>query len=343
MNAGLKQMVEQAQAGQSPYGAADDDDAFGRYTRDQMMKEEVLRQTFYTEAAQMSIGEQLVGTQNLDGLRVAFQYPKEGTAEYPVDPNSTVNRQRIGWNDFDMTLYMAQARYAIDDMAKLEGNASQQLSMHRQRTSEALQRRKDENILSTVAHGAVPENVVHLADGEEWNSDTGSDVVERIQRMWSDLMVNAPLTSAQGGDAALAIPMEVWVELNELDMINNIQQALNEYIGRKYNLTILPHRMGLHDDHKYDMRDSAVMMFRGGDTAIHGVLDAAYARSRGVPLVEQTRQFSRGEDYLIKQWFNTKVFEHESGTPDKSPRIALETGINTNVADDDNAGVNSTA
>ena len=302
---------------------------YGETTRDQVLKEEIIRQVLYTESGQLTVGNQVVGTDQLSSLSVDFTYPGEASAEYPVDHDATTERQRITWSDFSMKLYQAQTRYAITDGAKLEGMAEMQMDRTRRRASEALARKKDENILKTLEEGAISENDETLPAGNEWNQDN-VDMVDELWDMWTDILVNAPLNDMNVSNFSVILPIEIWAELNQTELINNVQQRLRDYLGQTFGFSFYPTKMGMHNDNDVDLQDSVIMLIPGGETAVHATLDPQVAASRGVPLTEQRRNWAQGEEWLIKQWFNTKVFEHESGDADASPRIAVRRNVNKN-------------
>ena len=309
--------------------AANSNMNYGENNRDQVLKREVLRQVLYTESSQLTVGNQVIGNQTLDSLSLDFTYPGEASADYPVDHSAQTERQRITWSEFSMKLYQAQTRYAITDDAKLEGMSDMQMNRMRRRASEALARRKDENILKTLEEGAISENDQTMPSGNEWNQDT-VDMVDELWDMWTDILINAPLNDMDIQNFSVILPIEIWAELNQTELINNVQQRLRDYLGQTFGFSMYPTKMGMHDDHNVDLQDTVIMLIPGGDTAVHATLDPGVASSRGVPLTEQRRNWARGEEWLVKQWFNTKVFEHESGSADASPRISVRRNVNMN-------------
>lgn len=316
----------------------------GDTTRDEVLKEELVRQLLYTESGSLSVGTEVIGTQTMTNRSVEFAYPGEMSAEYPVSMDTQADRQRIDWSEFSIRLHRANVRYGISDGAKLEGMGETQMDRTRRRASEALARRKDENILGTLAGGAFSENE---ASDDPWDLDPsngGRDMVDALWEMWKDIVVNAPVNTMDTFDMAVILPAEVYVEINKLEMINNIQQRMRDYLGQAFGFSIYPTKLGMHDDdqpEKYDgpgtsdhsnyaPQDTAIMLQAGSDTALHGELSAQTAAARNVPLVEQERQFGKGEQFIVSQWFNTAVMEHESGEAGKSPRISVRTNVNSN-------------
>lgn len=313
----------------------------GDNTRDEVLKREILRQIITTEADSLSVGTQVVGTQQMDRRSVEFTYPEHTTAEYPVSMDTNTDRQYIEWSDFKIRLKRGQTRYFMSDGAKLEGMGDVHAERMRQRASEALARRKDENILGTLANGAFSENTDSVSNA--WDTTDG-EIIDDLWAMWRDVVINSPLNSMDIQNMSVVLPAEIYAEVNKLELINQVQQRVRDYLGQAFNFTLYPHKIGLdeapmHVDDRFDeqypdtdLRDMAVMVLPGSDTAIHGELSPEVAASAGVPLVEQQREFGKGEDYLISEWFNTAILEHESGSGGETPRIATRTAVNSNAS-----------
>lgn len=301
----------------------------GQTTEDDVLKKQVVREILYKQAGNLSVGTQIVGTDEFDVLDVQFNYPGEMSAEYPVAQDSTTNRQRITWNEFDMSLRRGQSRYFITDSAKLRGVGDLQQNFTQRRSGEAMARRKDENILGTLADGAFSENTQSYSAGGEWDNDD-VDVVDRLHGMWTDILVNAPINNANVNEMAVVLPIEIWSELNQVELINNVQQQLKDYLGQTFGFSLYPTKVGMKEDDQIDLQDTVTMMIPGQDTALHGVLSEDAADDAGVPLVEEERVTGTGEEYLVNQWFNTTILEHESGSGGTSPRIATRTNVNSN-------------
>ncbi|QLG30170.1 hypothetical protein HUG10_21520 (plasmid) [Halorarum halophilum] len=303
--------------------------SFGETTEDDVLRREVVRELLYKQAGNLSVGTQLVDTTTFNMLDVKFDYPGEMSAEYPVAQDTTVDRQKITWNEFDMSLQQGEGRYFIADSAKLRGMGDLQQRFTQQRQGEALARRKDENILETLLGGAPSSNDDTQAGGDEWDT-ANADIVEEMTGMWTDILTNAPINNANIGNFSVVLPIEIWAELNQVELINNVQQQLREYLGSTFGFSIYPTKLGLHEDDQVNLQDEAIMMIPGDETAIHGVLSDEAANSAGVPLVEQERIAGRGEEYIVSQWFNTAIVEHEGAGSGESPRIAVRRNINSN-------------
>lgn len=328
----LQQLMEQADAFGNQGGE------LGDHTRDEVLKPEIVREIIYAQSGTLSVGTELVPTRQMNQKEISFAYPGSTTAEYPVAPDTLADRQRFSWKEFDMRLKRGQTRYFISDDAKLSGMADTQAQRAATEASRALARRKDENILGTLANGAFAEN--QFTASEAWNNGTDSSVntmIDELWQMWESILVNTPTDTMDIQTMSVVVPDEVYTQLNRTKVINNIQQRVENYLEQTFDFQFYPHNIGRHsdsqlqDEYGVNMLDNALMVMEGEDTAIHGELSPQAAASAGVPLTEgPNREFGLGEDYLITQWFNTGIMEHEVASSGETPRVAITSGINAN-------------
>lgn len=304
----------------------------GDTTRDQVLKEEIVREILYTESGSISVGTELVDVQEMPRRKVSFTYPGEMSATYPVAPDTVADKQRITWEEFSLDLQRGHIRYGIADETKLAGMADLQMDTTQERASEALARQKDAEILSTLRDGAYSENV-ETYGSSHWNSEdfSQSELIDGLFDLWRKIIINAPVQSLDTFNMGVVLPAEVYTEVNKLELVNNVQQQIEDYLGRAFGFSIYPHKVGMHPDDPVDLQDTAIMVIPGSDTAIHGELSAETASAQGVPLVESQREFGKGEDYLVSQWFGTGIMSHESQEEGASPRIAVAEDINVNA------------
>lgn len=338
-NQNLEKLVQQAK--QNPEVA----DAFGMnigdsgdHTKDEVLKQEILREIIYANSGEMSVGTELVGTRQMTQKAIKWTYPGSTTAEYPVAPDTLTDRVRFDWSEFGMELKRGQARYFISDDAKLSGMADVQAERAANQASKALARRKDENIVGTLYNGVYQENESTAA--QYWNHPDAGDgvedvMIEELRRMWEQILVNTPLEDTNPGTLQVVLPVQVYTRLSELKLINNIQQSIEDWLSARFDFEFIPHKMGMHEDsqiqekHGFNPQDVCMMILSGDETAIHGELAPGAARTAGVPLTEgPNREFGLGEDYLITQWFNTGVMSHETGNEGETPRIAVRNAVN---------------
>lgn len=338
-NQHLEQLMEQADA----FGRNQGD--VGDHTRDEVLKQDLIREIIYSQSGAMSVGTELVPTRQMDQKAVEWTYPGSTTAEYPVAPDTLADRQRFSWKEFKMRLKRGQTRYFISDDAKLSGMADEQANRAASEASRALAMRKDENILGTLAQGAYTEN--DTAASAYWNDPTAADsddtMIDDLWEMWEQILVNTPLETASTGSLRVVLPVRVYTQLNRLKLINNIQQRTEDYLSQTFDFDFLPTKIYQHEDSQLmdeygvDLENTAMMVMTGENTAVHGELSASAASAAGVPLTEgPNREFGLGEDYLITQWFNTGIMEHETGRSGETPRIAIKEGVNYHAESEGN-------
>lgn len=320
----------------------------GDITRDEVLKQELLRRIVYTSSGELSVGTELVPVQQMNQLGLAFDMPGETSADYPVSNDTQGERRYIEWTEFDIRLEKAIARYFVSDGAKLEGMIGPHMDAMARRTSEALARRKDENILGRLATAAPSEN--ELNADEPWtdydpDGTNNADIQEDLRRMWERILLEAPLSNLDVNNMAVVLPARAYVQLNRQELINNIQQQVRDHLAGTFNFTFYPHKVGMHHDdrslelHGVNLQDKVIMLIPGEDTAVHGELSQQAAAAANVPLVEgPVREAQKGEDYFITQWFETNVMEFEQYGPGKNPRIVVMDGVN-HMADEDHAAI----
>ena len=161
-------------------------------------------------------------------------------------------------------------------------------------------------------------------------------MIDDLWEMWEEILVNTPLETVETGTLRVVLPIRVYTQLNRLKLINNIQQRTEDYLNQTFDFDFIPTRMHHHEDYQMpdtydgaDIADTAMMVMTGENTAVHGELSEEAASAAGVPLTEgPNREFGLGEDYLITQWFNTGIMEHETGVEGETPRISIRHGVN---------------
>lgn len=335
----LQQLMQQASLEQAD-AWGQQGGSVGDHTRDEVLKPEIVREIIYAQSGTLSVGTEIIPTRQMSQKEIRYDYPGSTTAEYPVAPDTLADRQRFSWKSFGMELQRGQTRYFISDDAKLSGMADTQAQRAATEASRALARRKDENILGTLVNGAYSENDFGNAS-EAWNLGTDSSVntmIDDLWKMWEGILVNSPTDTMDVLNMSVVLPDEVYTQLRRTKVINNIQQRVDNYLDQAFNFNFYPVNIGRHSDSQMqdqygvNMLDTCLMVLEGEDTAIHGELSPSAASSAGVPLTEgPNREFGMGEDYLITQWFNTGIMEHETASEGETPRVAVTTGVNTNA------------
>jgi len=274
-----------------------------------VIKAEVIRQVVYKRADFISTGLKVVGVQEFDNLDVKFQFPSYMDVAYPVAEGARAEHGKITWTEFTMSMGKAEGSFLITDEATIRGLDKIQYNTGVRRLAEALAKAKDENILSTLDAGAgqtidcslaaydTPEEAIPAAIGKILQAKGVSD---------QDLR-----------NIACILPVAHWQKLLKLQTIKNVVTSLAEYFGETYGMRIYPTKYS-------GWTNEGIVLLTGADTAVHGVLRAP----PGIPLVETKRHEGVGTEYIVRQFFATKVIP-ESSTQTTSNRIVKLTNLDS--------------
>ena len=282
----------------------------GETTSDDVVKANVIKEIIWKQTDLISVGTDIVPERTFNSLDVDFSYPSEIEGEYPVAENSTVDRERLQWNEFDLELHQAEARFMLTDVARVrEAEANLQNEMSVQRAAEAIAKKKDENILTTLLDGGPADNVVDATEG--WNTANGDPEADIVEA-WNNIFANSNVNEEDVQNTVVVAPATTFGSLNSLELIGNVQQRVRDYIEDAYGISIRLSRT---------LENDAIVAVQGEQTAIHGVLDHP-----AIDDVETERVFGRGQDWLTRQFFNTAIIEDE-GLDNQSYRISKIEGV----------------
>jgi len=282
-------------------------------TSDIAYRKEILKEIIYKASNLKVVGTKILPIRNLTNLDVKLQFPTErgkgAIKKYPVPENALPPFEAITWIPYEYTLEKFVDRFIISDEAVIRGQSAIQNQMEVRRVIDAAAKAQDAEILDTVIAGAHTGAgyFVDIAGTYEWdaaNADPEADVVKALGLI--DTYSN--VTDAELNSCNLIVHVNVRWVFKQLQLINNVQQTLEQYLKASHGITI----MGTRDA---DLLDAAYLTVPGRDTGEHGIYTGG-----AVPLVEETRRVGVGQEYLIKKWFKSKV-KPESKTDVYSYRI----------------------
>lgn len=274
-----------------------------------VIKADVIRQVVYRRADFISTGLKVVGLQNFTNLDVKFQFPSYMTMSYPVAEGARAEHGKINWTDFTMSMGKAEGSFMITDEAQVRGLDRIQYTTGVRRLSEALAVSKDENILASLTAGKSAD-----IDCSNALYDTPE---EAIPYAIGQVILAKGVTDADINKIAVILPVAHWAKTLKLKTIENIVVAVRDYLRQTYGIAIYPT--------KYTgWTNEGLCLITGADTAVHGVLTPP----AGIPMVETKRYEAVGVEYVIRQFFATKVVP-DSSTVTTSSRIVRFTGLNT--------------
>jgi len=282
-------------------------------TSDIAYRKEILKEVIYKASNLKVVGTKILPIRNLTNIDVKLQFPTErgkgAIKKYPVAENALPPFESIKWVPFQYTLEKFVDQFFITDEAVIRGQAAIQNQMEVRRVIENAAKLQDAEILDVVQSGASDgaTEKVTIAGAAEWDlaaGDPEADIVNALTII--DTLSN--VSDAELMSGILVAHVNVRSEFRKLQLINNVQQTLQQYLKASLGLSI----MGTRDA---DFVDTAFIVIPGRETGEHGIYNG-----NAVPLVEQGRKRGVGQEYLIKKWFKSKI-KPESDTKATSYRI----------------------
>jgi len=273
------------------------------------IKAEVIRRVVYKRADFISTGLKVVGVQEFENLDVKFQFPSYMDVSYPVAEGARAEHGKITWTDFTMSMGKAEGSFLITDEASIRGLDRIQYNTGVRRLSEAMAKAKDENILSTLTSGAG-----NSLDCSNAAYDTPE---EAIPAAIGTILKAKGVSDQDLRNIACILPVSHWQKLLKLTTIKNVVTSLAEYFGETYGMKIYPTKYS-------GWTNEGLVLLTGADTAVHGVLRPP----ANVPLVEVKRHEGVGTEYIVRQFFATKVVP-ESSAQTTTDRIVKLTNLDS--------------
>lgn len=278
-------------------------------TSDVAIRREIIRQLVYRKADFISVGVKIVGVQEFDNLDVKFSFPSEAEVEYPVPEFAGADLTQITWTDFSFSLQKAEGRFLVSDEAMIRGVDKVQWQTGIKRLAEAFAKKKDENILDTLASGAGHT----FAASATWDTATASQITTDVSKAVGYILDAPGVTDADMKNIVFVVPLDAWTGLLRILEVEGVRVSMFNWLQQSYGISIMPTK---HFD------TYGIALLKGSDTAIHGVLRPP----AGIPLVEEKRHEGIGTEYIVRQFFATKVVPDSSSTSTSS-RIVKITGL----------------
>lgn len=279
-----------------------------------VIKADIIRKMIYRRADFIAQGTKLVGLQAFNNLDVKYQFPSAMTVAYPVAEGARGVHGKITWTDFTFSLGKAEGSFMITDEARVRGYDNLQYTTGVKRLSEALAKEKDDNIVESLLSGAGNS----AAASQTWDggSATAATISADIQAGLKNIMGAEGVTEQDINNTALVVPLAAWSSLLKLTQIDTLlRTTMKDWIQSTFGMTIHPTKNAA-------FADTGMIIIKGEDTAVHGTLSAP----AGVPLVETERHTGVGLEYVVRQFFATKVVPDSASTATSS-RIYTITNI----------------
>lgn len=268
------------------------------YTSDDVLKQEIIKETIYKEADLMANATNLVPTRNFNNLDFQMAFPDESMAgEYPLAEGASAPLEQVDWVEFSDTIEAAEVRFAITDESKVRQLDNTTADFSRRRASEKLARLKNENIVNT------------LRDGASTTITAGAPDASFISGM-NYIFGNSNIPAMENFRALL--PADQYGTI--LGQMDNVAESYRSFIQDGFDIEFYPSR----EDDLIDS-DEGLLVSYSDQTAFHAVLD-----SDEIPLVEETRE-NRMDMYTVRQYFSTKVVPDDNSTATSSRIVKIDT------------------
>jgi hypothetical protein len=277
----------------------------------------IARSVMYKDSDLLAVGTKIIPPQPWPTLDAQWAFPLEVDGEFPVPEGAIASRSRPVYVHFGARMEMAEFRWMITDFHKAR-QLENWTQVHMQRRgSEYFARCQDQQIINTLYAGAGA-TAVTVAAGNEWDTNAATvDIEGDIMEAWQNILDESNVSLDEISEVCILYPAKVDARLRGLRLINNIQRSFMDYMGKSFGFSFYPTRL-YHETATTaaaGIQDDALMIVKGPDTAIHGVYSGA-----DIPLAESERVMGRGDDYLVKKLFFTRVVP-ETATVTGSYRI----------------------
>ena len=230
---------------------------------------------------------------------------------------------KIAWDKYS---------FAIPDSTKIKARKGYAINANElQSGAEFFAAATDYKILKALKD-AVYTATNQIAATALWTADT-ADIETDIVKAWSVILENSNASMAELNTMKIYVPVAAYAKLNLLQLINNIQQQLKEYLKQSFSLSpdaIVPYRPYKDKDNitKMDaLGTSTVVVVPGMRLGTYYRYDPAEATRLGAPLNETWREPDHGNFYV--QWLGhgMMVYPESRVSETLTTRIAEITGV----------------
>jgi len=261
-------------------------------------------------------------------IDVKWDVKKGTTGEFNVPVDAEVDGKKLQYRTIKTSLKWSKYPFLISDGSKLTSRDVDTLWNDAIKSaSEYFATVKDYLGLSTLKAGAGG-SAAATATWDNASADIEGDVVNAISSIFAN-------SNVQDGEFInVVVPAEVYGELLKLNLINNVQQSLKDYLERSFKIRFLAYRPHIDSDGNQvldALGNDALVFVEGEKTARRLVFDPAEAARRGIPLIERERKIGRGDFYTSRMaasalvmWDGIQTF---SETAPKTARIFKITGV----------------
>jgi len=275
----------------------------GEATSDIAYKKEIIKEVIYRASNLLPVGTQLVPPRPLGVLDVTFTYPGEMTAAYPVPEGKVADISDLDWPELGYTLKKGQGRFRITKEAKIRGQGDNQRQFSMRRCVEAIAAKKDAEIIDAII--AAIGSTVTIAAGNEWDTAKGDPEAD-ILAARTVILDQSNVQPTEIRSLGLLVGTKISSQLLKTQLIGNVQQSLAQYLKVGFGISMFESR-------DTDLADAAYLMVMGRTIGEHG-----YYNGPAADLVENYPVHGVGEEWLVTQFFKTKIYpDAAAGTTTK--------------------------
>jgi hypothetical protein len=265
---------------------------------DTAIRATIVKEVIYRASNLLSVGANLIPTVNINKLDGIFTWPSEMDAVEELAEGVEGNLDQIVWSKYGFSLKKYRKAFMLTDEAEYRGIGQIQNQTSIKRVAEAFAKKEDADIIDAIVAGAPTGSSykVTIGAGNEWNSGNATvDIVADIIKARGIILHNSNVQPPEIRNLGLLVGTNVSSYLMELNLINNVQQTIEQYLKTAYGIT-------LYESRDTDLADNAYLMIPGEGTGRHLVFDIP-----GANLVEQGRVMGVGQKYMVTKYFATKI------------------------------------
>lgn len=266
---------------------------------------------------------------------IQYDVTNSTPGSYDVAVDAATDYAKIAYPQIKTTMKWMKRPYMILDGAKLSSRVPGTLASDSQKAVigyfAACRDYVTINSMKTAAGGSAAATAEWGEDG----SEIDTDIVNGLKAIDEDSNAD------EDAKYSVVLPSCVSFEAKKLTMIKNIQETMESYLGRSFNLSFFKYK-----PYKYKktatadsattvldgLGNDAMIFVQGRETAMQLEFSSEAAAAKGVPLSEMSRIQDRGELYTTRMCVGClpvwdSLAEYTSSTSYKTNRIYKITGV----------------
>lgn len=275
-------------------------------------------EVIYQTSGHLSVAEKIFPSQKLTDLKMKFEVVLGEPGVRDVALDASVNPTKLEYDEYEVDVKFHKFQFEITDRMIIEARENRMLKDYMKSGADYFAASFDYDVLSTALAGA--ENSAAASD--TWDGEN-RDIEEDIVNAINNIEANSNVTS--GETFHVVVPAKVFSGLNTLDLIHNVQQQMQEYMERAFNLKFYKYRpyKDASGNVVLDALSTNALVMTGGDLTLR---TGKYVPPENV---EQERLISRGYLYVIREGYASRVVPLWGSTNEKTVRIFKITGVSS--------------